>query len=83
MTDAAFALLRPGVPFAWMTSKWVRMVAAQRDDSVDWRFISLPLLNSGIDHGSHFPAEYEEGHTSGPRLLRPISGAESGRWSCC
>jgi integrase len=33
----------PVCPFAWMTSKWVRMVAAQRDYTVDWRFISLRL----------------------------------------
>jgi 2-hydroxychromene-2-carboxylate isomerase len=30
----------PVCPFAWITSKWVRMVAAQRDYTVDWRFIS-------------------------------------------
>jgi hypothetical protein len=53
-----------------MTSKWVRMVAAQRDYTVDWRFISLRLINSAIDYGSHFPVGYEEGHTSGLRLLR-------------
>jgi 2-hydroxychromene-2-carboxylate isomerase len=39
----------PVCPFAWMTSKWVRMVAAQRDYTVDWRFISLRLINSAID----------------------------------
>jgi 2-hydroxychromene-2-carboxylate isomerase len=60
----------PVCPFAWMTSKWVRMVAAQRDYTVDWRFISLRLINTGIDYDSHFPAGYEEGHTSGLRLLR-------------
>jgi hypothetical protein len=31
----------PLCPFAWMTSKWVRQAAAQRDYTVDWRFISL------------------------------------------
>ena len=39
----------PVCPFAWMTSKWVRMVAARRDYAVDWRFISLRLINAGID----------------------------------
>jgi hypothetical protein len=60
----------PVCPFAWMTSKWVRMVAAQRDYSVDWRFISLRILNAHIDYASHFPPEYEAGHTAGQRLLR-------------
>jgi 2-hydroxychromene-2-carboxylate isomerase len=71
----------PVCPFAWMTSKWVRMVAAQRDYTVDWRFISLRLINSHLDYGSHFPAGYEEGHTSGLRLLRVAARvrAEHGR----
>ncbi|RZT84841.1 hypothetical protein EV383_1697 [Pseudonocardia sediminis] len=69
MTDLRF-YFDPVCPFAWMTSKWVRMVAAQRDYSVDWRFISLRLLNAHIDYDAHFPPEYEAGHTAGLRLLR-------------
>jgi hypothetical protein len=60
----------PVCPFAWMTSKWVRQVQARRNYSVDWRFISLRLLNSHIDYDTHFPPEYEAGHTAGLRLLR-------------
>jgi hypothetical protein len=60
----------PVCPFAWMTSKWVRMVAAQRDYSVDWRFISLRILNANVDYATHFPEYYEDEHTSGLRLLR-------------
>jgi hypothetical protein len=71
----------PVCPFAWMTSKWVRMVAAQRNYSVDWRFISLRILNADVDYGAHFPAHYEEGHTAGLRLLRVAARvrAEQGR----
>lgn len=60
----------PVCPFAYMTSKWVRKVQAQRDYTVDWRFISLRLLNAHIDYEAHFPPEYEAGHTAGLRLLR-------------
>jgi len=60
----------PVCPFAWMTSKWVRMVAAKRDYRVDWRFISLRILNAHIDYAAHFPPNYEDGHTAGLRLLR-------------
>ena len=67
----------PVCPFAWMTSKWVRMVAAQRDDTVDWRFISLRLIHSHLDYDTHFPAGYEEGHTSGLRLLRVAARARA------
>ncbi|KQR99567.1 hypothetical protein ASG12_01805 [Williamsia sp. Leaf354] len=63
----------PVCPFAWMTSKWVRMVQRERDYSVEWRFISLRLLNSHIDYDAHFPPEYEAGHTAGLRLLRAAS----------
>jgi 2-hydroxychromene-2-carboxylate isomerase len=60
----------PVCPFAWMTSKWVRTVAARRDYTVEWRFISLRLLNAHVDYDAHFPPDYEAGHTAGLRLLR-------------
>jgi 2-hydroxychromene-2-carboxylate isomerase len=71
----------PVCPFAWLTSKWVRIVAAQRDYRVDWRFISLRILNAHIDYATHFPPNYEEGHTAGLRLLRVAARvrAEHGR----
>lgn len=65
----------PVCPFAWMTSKWVRMVAEQRGHEVEWRFISLRLLNAHVDYDSHFPPEYEAGHTSGLHLLRVCARA--------
>src|SRR3978361_1306137 len=70
----------PVCPFAWMTSKWVRIVQRQRSYSVDWRFISLRLVNVGVDSDPHFPPEYEAGHTAGLRLLRLAArtGAEHG-----
>ena len=67
----------PLCPFAWMTSKWVRKVVAQRDYTVDWRFISLRMLNANVDYGSHFPAGYEAGHTAGLRLLRIAARARA------
>ncbi|MGB6771147.1 MAG: DsbA family protein [Candidatus Dormiibacterota bacterium] len=71
----------PVCPFAWMTSKWVRLVTAQRDYTVDWRFISLRMINAAVDYDSHFPAGYEAGHTAGLKLLRVAARvrAEYGR----
>ncbi|MCE7004743.1 DsbA family protein [Kibdelosporangium philippinense] len=60
----------PVCPFAWMTSKWVRIVQRQRSYAVEWRFISLRMVNSGVDYAAHFPPEYEESHTAGLKLLR-------------
>ena len=77
MTDLAFHF-DPVCPFAWMTSRWVRQVSAQRDHTVDWRFISLRLLNAHIDYDAHFPPEYEAGHTAGLRLLRLAAAVRDG-----
>ena len=67
----------PVCPFAWMTSKWVRMVATERDYDVRWRFISLRLLNAKVDYDRHFPPEYEAGHTAGLKLLRLCAQASA------
>lgn len=60
----------PVCPFAWLTSRWVAQVVAQRGYSVDWRFISLRLINKDKDYATEFPPEYEFGHTAGLRMLR-------------
>ena len=60
----------PVCPFCWLTSKWVRLVAARRSYRVEWRFISLRLVNAHVDYAARFPPEYEAGHTAGLRLLR-------------
>ncbi|WP_338748003.1 hypothetical protein [Janibacter alittae] len=60
----------PVCPFCWLTSKWVRMVRDQRGLTVDWRFISLRMVNAEVDYDAQFPAGYEAGHTAGQRLLR-------------
>ena len=60
----------PICPFAWVTSRWVAKVAAQRDYEVDWRFISLRFLNESRDYERDFPAGYLDLHTRGLRMLR-------------
>src|SRR5690606_17328168 len=60
----------PVGPWAWITSRWVDQVADQRGLEVDWRFISLRLLNDHRDYESEFPAGYPEVHGSGLKLLR-------------
>ncbi len=77
MTPDLHFYFDPVCPFAWMTSKWVRMVAAQRDYRVDWRFISLRLINADVDYDTHFPAGYDAGHTAGLHLLRVAAAARS------
>ena len=60
----------PMCPWAWITSRWVAEVAGQRDLEVDWRFISLRLLNAAKDYERDFPPGYIAGHGTGLKLLR-------------
>jgi len=67
----------PVCQFAWMTSKWVRQVIAQRVYTVEWRLISLRLVNEHIDYAAHFPPEYQAGHDAGLRMLRVAAAARA------
>jgi len=67
----------PVCPFSWITSQWIRKVVAQRDYVVEWRFISLRLINADVDYGTSFPAGEEDGHTAGLRLLRVAARARA------
>ena len=60
----------PVCPFAWMASRWVEEVVSLREYEVDWRFISLRIVNRDVDYETRFPAGYEDGHTAGLRMLR-------------
>ena len=82
MTDADINFyFDPVCPFAWLTSKWVRMVKTQRNYTVDWRFISLRMVNADVDYAAQLPPQYEAGHTAGLKLLRVAARvrAEHGR----
>lgn len=60
----------PVCPWAWITSRWVVEVSNQRPMSVDWKFISLRIVNEGRDYQADFPSGYERTHQRGLRLLR-------------
>lgn len=60
----------PVCPWAWLTSRWVTEVARQRGLTVDWRFISLRLLNEDKDYERDFPPGYPAVHGTGLKLLR-------------
>jgi len=49
-----------------MTSIRLRIVISKRDYRVDWRFISLRMLNAHVDYDTPFPAWYESRHNGGP-----------------
>ena len=60
----------PVCPFAWLASRWIEEVRSEIGLTVDWRFISLRLINKDKDYPTHFPPGYEFGHTAGLRMLR-------------
>jgi predicted DsbA family dithiol-disulfide isomerase len=45
----------PVCPFDWITSSWITQVSAQTGYKVDWRLISLRLLNKHKDYATEFP----------------------------
>jgi 2-hydroxychromene-2-carboxylate isomerase len=65
----------PICPFAWITSRWIVKVTEQRDLRVDWRFISLRILNEDRDYEREFPPDYLDMHTRGTRMLRVAAAA--------
>jgi 2-hydroxychromene-2-carboxylate isomerase len=60
----------PMCPFAWVTSRWIVKVEQQLGLQVDWRFISLRLLNETKDYDKDFPPGYVALHSKGTRMLR-------------
>jgi hypothetical protein len=60
----------PVCPWAWLTSRWVVEVARQRQLTVDWRFISLKLVNAEKTYERDFPEGYVAVHGTGQKLLR-------------
>jgi 2-hydroxychromene-2-carboxylate isomerase len=65
----------PVCPWAWLTSRWVRNVQAERPLEVDWRFISLRMVNASKDYDTEFPPNYQRGHMRGLELLRVAAAA--------
>ncbi len=59
----------PVCPWAWITSRWVANVSEQRHYQVDWRFISLWILNENNTKEWYTP-QYRAGHYLGQQGLR-------------
>jgi hypothetical protein len=69
MADIRF-YFEPTCPVSWRASTWVRRVAAERGQTVDWRFLALRVLNTGINYDQEFAPGVEHVHNAGIRMLR-------------
>ena len=60
----------PICPFCWMTSRWIRLVAPERDLEITWRPISLLFKNEMTEEYPFF-----ERATASLALLRVVEAA--------
>ena len=68
MADLEF-FFDPVCPFAWLTSRWVTEVQTHRGYDVEWRFISLRMINAEVTAPWYTP-EYQAMHQAGLYGLR-------------
>jgi predicted DsbA family dithiol-disulfide isomerase len=61
----------PTCPFTWRTSRWLRELERAGAVSVEWKLMSLGILNEGRD----VPERHREGFVRGARFLRALVAA--------
>jgi 2-hydroxychromene-2-carboxylate isomerase len=61
----------PTCPFTWRTSRWARELEQAGLAEVEWKVMSLGILNEGRD----IPEQYREGMVRGARFLRALVAA--------
>jgi 2-hydroxychromene-2-carboxylate isomerase len=62
----------PTCPFTWRTSRWARDLERAGLATVEWKVMSLGILNEGKD----IPEQYREGMVRGARFLRALVAAQ-------
>jgi 2-hydroxychromene-2-carboxylate isomerase len=76
--DAVDFWFDPSCPFTWQTSRWLVEAAAARGVPVEWRVMSLAVLNGGQEVPGHSAEEVARG-AAATRVLaavRATAGAE-------
>jgi 2-hydroxychromene-2-carboxylate isomerase len=68
MADLEF-FFDPVCPWAWITSRWVTEVQQLRDYDIQWRFISLRIVNENLV-ADWYDDKYKAGHRAGSHGLR-------------
>lgn len=60
----------PVCPWAWITSRWIQAVIAETGIDVDWRLISLKVLNEEKGYPPELVERYTKSHGLGFQLLK-------------
>src|SRR5688572_22360812 len=60
----------PVCPWAWITSRWVHEVIAEKGIAVDWRFICLKIVNQEKGYSPEMQERYTKVHGLGYALLK-------------
>lgn len=63
----------PSCPFAWCTSRWIIEVSKVRDIEINWRIISLGVVNEGRD----LPAGYRAHIDTTWNAVRVVAAAQA------
>ena len=66
MSDDATFWFDAMCPFTWRTSRWLTGVTGTRNLTVDWRLMSLAVLNEGKE----IPEPVSYTHLTLPTILR-------------
>ena len=75
MTDAPVAFyFDPSCPWTWNTARWLVEVAPVRGLTIDWRPLSLTVLNAGKEIPQQYRASMDVGHAT-LRLVTAIRDA--------
>lgn len=65
----------PGCPWTWMTSRWLVDAAGQRGIDIQWRSLSLSVLNAGKDVPEQYRAAMAAG-TAAHRVIAALLAAD-------
>ncbi len=71
MTTAIEFWFDPTCPFTWRTSRWARELERVGEATIEWKVMSLGILNEGRE----IPEQYREGMVRGTRFLRALVAA--------
>lgn len=65
----------PGCPWTWMTSRWLIEAAGQRNIDIQWRNLSLGVLNTGREVPEQYRAAMSAG-TAAHRVIAALLAAD-------